>query len=153
MSTLNDRHITVLNNLIEAALDSAQGYSDAAKSTTSSRFKTLFERRAMERHQLTAELQSEVRGLGGTPEDEGTIMASAHRMFVNLKNAMTGSEQGIVDAVEAGEDHVKAKFEAALQHEQLSAPVKGIVSRLYAGIKADHDQMRDIKRDLKVHGI
>ena len=153
MSTLNDRHITVLNGLIEAALDSAQGYSDAAKSATSPRFKTLFERRAMTRRQLTAELQSEVRGLGGTPEDEVTIMASAHRMFVNLKNALAGSEQGIVDEVEAGEDHIKARFEAALQREQFSAPVKDVVSRLYAGIKADHDQMRDIKRDLKVHGI
>jgi uncharacterized protein (TIGR02284 family) len=151
MSTINDQHIKVLNSLVEATLDSAHGYREAAKDAKNPRFKSLFEKRSMERNQLTAELQTEVRGLGGKPEDEGTILASAHRMFLNLKNTVTGSDQGIVDEVEAGEDHIKAKFEEALQQENLSAPVKGVVNEVYAVIKADHDQMRDLKRELKAH--
>ena len=87
MSTINDQRIKVLNSLVEATLDSAHGYREAAKDAKNPRFKSLFERRSMERNQLTAELQSEVRGLGGKPEDDGTILASAHRVFLNLKHA------------------------------------------------------------------
>jgi uncharacterized protein (TIGR02284 family) len=151
MSTVNNRHIEVLNNLVEATLDSAHGYREAAKDASNPRFKSLFEKRSMERNQLTAELKAEIRSLGGKPEDDGTIIASAHRMFLNLKNTVMGSDQGIVNEVEAGEDHIKAKFEEALQRENLSAPVKDVVIKVYAVIKADHDQMRRLKRELKAH--
>jgi uncharacterized protein (TIGR02284 family) len=151
MSTLNDQHIKVLNSLVEATLDSAHGYRDAAKDAKNPRFKSLFERRSMERNQLTAELQTEIRGLGGEPEDDGTVLASAHRMFLNLKNTVAGSDQGVVNEVEAGEDHIKAKFEHALRNENLPSPVKGVVSKVYAVIKAGHDQMRDLKHELKAH--
>ena len=149
MSTLNDKHIRVLNSLIEVTLDSAHGYRDAAKDAKNPQFKTLFEKRSVERNQLTAELQAEVRGLGGKPEDEGAMLASVHRVFLNLKNAVAGSDQSIIAEVEAGEDHIKAKFEAALQHENLSVPVKGVVAKLYLVIKAGHDQMRELKHDLQ----
>jgi uncharacterized protein (TIGR02284 family) len=147
MSTLNDQHIKVLNNLIEVTLDSAHGYREAAKDATNPHFKSLFEKRSMERHQVTAELQAEVRGLGGKPEDEGAVLASVHRVFLTLKNAVAGSDQAVVDEVEAGEDYIKAKFEAALQHENLSAPVKVVVAKLYTVIKAGHNQMRELKHD------
>lgn len=151
MSTINDRHIKVLNSLVEATLDSAHGYREAAKDATNPLFKSLFERRSMERNQLTAELQAEVRGLGGEPEDDGTVLASAHRVFLDLKNTVTGSDQSVVSEVEAGEDHIKAKFEEAMRKEHLSAPVKGVVIKVYAAIKADYDQMRDLKRELASH--
>jgi uncharacterized protein (TIGR02284 family) len=151
MSTTNDQHIKVLNGLVEATLDSAHGYKEAAKDAKNPQFKSLFEKRSMERNRLTAELQTEVRSLGGKPEDEGSMLASAHRVFLNLKSKMTGSDQGVVDAVEAGEDHIMAKFEDALKQQHLSAPVKIVVSRVYTEIKAGHDQMRDLKRDLKAH--
>ena len=151
MSTINDQRIKVLNSLVEATLDSAHGYREAAKDAKNPRFKSLFERRSMERNQLTVELQSEVRGLGGKPEDDGTILASAHRVFLNLKHAAGGSDESIVTEVESGEDHIKTKFEEALRREHLSAPVKSVVSKVYAIIKADHDQMRDLKRELKAH--
>lgn len=153
MSTTNDHHVEVLNDLVEATLDSALGYREAAKDAKNPRFKSLFEKRSMERHQLTAELQAEVRGLGGTPQDEGSILASAHRVFVNLKNTVTGSDESIVDEVEAGEDHIKAKFEKAMQREKLSAPVQDTVSKVYAVVKADHDQMRELKHELKAHPV
>jgi uncharacterized protein (TIGR02284 family) len=151
MSTVNDQHIKVLNSLIETTLDSGHGYREAAKDAKNPRFKSLFEKRSMERNQLTAELQAEVRGLGGKPEDDGSMLASAHRVFLNLKNTVTGSDETVVNEVEAGEDHIKAKFEKALQQENLPAPVKIVVTKVYSVIKADHDQMRDLKHDLKAH--
>lgn len=151
MSTKNDRHIKVLNDLIEVALDSAEGYREAALDAKAPHFKLLFETRAMQRRQMTASLKAEVRSLGGKPEDDGTVLAAAHRMFVSLKSSLAGSDESVVNEVERGEDHIKAKFEAALKEETLPAPVKAAIAHAYQSVRADHDQMRDLKRHLAAH--
>jgi uncharacterized protein (TIGR02284 family) len=149
MSTDIKHDIKVLNGLIETTLDSAHGYQDAAKEAKNAAYKSLFERRGMQRKQLTAELQTEVRKLGGDPEDDGTILASAHRVFLNLKSSVTGDDQSVVNEVERGEDHIKAKYEDALKDSALSAPVKETISRAYVSVKADHDQVSELKHALK----
>ena len=46
MASGNDHDISQLNSLIEATLDSAKGYQDAAEEAKASRFSTLFRQRA-----------------------------------------------------------------------------------------------------------
>lgn len=146
----NSRHeIEVLNGLIETALDSAYGYLEAAEDARDPSFKSLFERQAVQRRQVTLALQAEVRALGGKPRDEGSLLGAAHRVFTNLKNALSGDDRGVVNEVENGEDYIKAKFERALEDEELSMPVRGAISRAYVSVKAGHDQIRDLKHALQ----
>src|SRR5947209_4572375 len=153
MYTTNKRHIDLLNDLVATTLDSADGYQEAAEAAKNPHFKSLFEKRAIQRRHMTAELKIEVRNLGGKPEDDGTILAAAHRMFLSLKSSLGGDDQSVVDEVERGEDHIKAKFEAALKDENLPAPIKATLARAYASIEGDHDQMRDLKRQLAFHAV
>ncbi len=137
----------VLNRLVEATLDSAHGYDDAAKDTSNPHFKTLFGMRAIERKQLTAELQTEVRRLlGGDPAHTGTIGSKSRRFFMHLKAALTGSDEGIVNSIEAAEGHLQREYETALNDEELSRPVVEIIQKAYGLVKSSHDQMRDMKR-------
>jgi uncharacterized protein (TIGR02284 family) len=149
MSTANAHDIEVLNDLIETTLDSADGYAEAAKDAKNPGFKSLFEQRARQRKQLTAEFQSAVSALGGTPEDDGTVLASAHRVFTGIKNAIGGGDETVINEVERGEDHIKAKFEKAMQHSDLAGPTQNTIRAAYSSIKADHDQMRDLKHSLQ----
>lgn len=146
MST--DHDIKTLNSLIETVIDSADGYSEAAKAAEHSRFTPIFFRRGSERQELTTQLQSEVRTLGGTPEDHGTILAGAHRMFLNLRNSMSSDDVAIVDQVEAGEDHIKHKFEDAIRDSEISPAVKSVIERAYTVVKEGHDEIRDLKHSL-----
>jgi uncharacterized protein (TIGR02284 family) len=142
----NQHDVDVLNGLIELTLDSAHGYDDAQKDVKNPRFKTLFGARAMERKQVTAELQTEVRRLlGGKPETTGTMMGKAHRTFLNLKSSLFGNDEVVVKEVEAGEDRIKAKYEKAFADQELSAPVRDLISRAYVSVREGHDQMRDLK--------
>lgn len=148
MSTSNDQPIAVLNGLIETTLDSAYGYREAAVDTRDPAFKRLFEGRWLQRKQWTSELQAEVRRLGGTPDEGGTMLAAARRISFDRRNSMAGSDQSIIDEVEAGEDQIKARFEAALAGEELPPAVKAVVTRVFASVHADHDQMRELKHAL-----
>jgi uncharacterized protein (TIGR02284 family) len=149
MATTTEHDISVLNGLIATTIDSAEGYREAADDAKNPSFRSMFTTRAEKRREIAGELKGQVRSLGGEPEDDGTVLGSAHRVFLNLKNALAGSDQSIVNEVEAGEDHIKAKYETALSDRELSVPVRDLVTRSYSSIKADHDQMRDIKHGLE----
>jgi uncharacterized protein (TIGR02284 family) len=149
MSKDNDHACDVLNGLIKTTLDSVGGYKDAADSADSSRFKGMFAERAIKRELLARELQEEVRALGGKPQEHQGLVGKAHNEFVNLKAALTGNDdKAVIDEVERGEDHIKEKFEDALEDDDLPPSVRAKVARACEGIKADHDEVSRIKRTL-----
>jgi uncharacterized protein (TIGR02284 family) len=145
---MNGKHdIKVLNDLIETTLDSADGYAEAAKNAKSEQLAALFRARAGERGTVAATLQDCVRSLGGEPEDDGTVLASAHRMFVNLRASVTSNDnKAVVDEVERGEDHIKSKFEDAMNDKAVAPTTMSIIAEAYTSVRSGHDQMRDIKR-------
>jgi uncharacterized protein (TIGR02284 family) len=145
----NDHDVKVLNSLVETTLDSAEGYAEAAKDAKSAQLVSLFQGRAGERRHAASTLQQCVRSLGGTPEDDGTVLASAHRMFVNLRSSITSADNAaVVDEVERGEDHIKHKFEEAMNDSELSPPAMSAIADVYTSVRSGHDQMRDLKKML-----
>jgi len=148
--TDSSHDISTLNSLIATTIDSADGYEQAAKEAQGNQFGALFTSRATERREIASHLQRQVENLGGNAEDDGTVLAGAHRIFLNLKATVTGhDDKAIINEVEAGEDHIKDKFEDALADRELSASVKSLIEQCYAKVKAGHDEVRDIKHSME----
>jgi uncharacterized protein (TIGR02284 family) len=148
LNSTND--ISVLNSLIATTLDSVDGYETSAADIEDASLASMFTARASERRNVVSQLQAEVSRLGGNPEDDGTILAGAHRMFVNLKSAVTGQDnKAIVNEVERGEDHIKAKYEAALNDADLSPETRSVIQTAWQSVREGHDQMRDIKHSME----
>ena len=146
----NQSQISTLNSLIETLIDSVTGYEDAASNADGSRFQEIFRTRAQERNRVVEELRSEVRRLGGNPEDGGSLMGKTHQRFLDLKAAVTGrDDQSIVNEVERGEDHLKEKFETALNGDSLTGETRSVVERVYQSVREGHDQMSQIKHGLE----
>jgi uncharacterized protein (TIGR02284 family) len=146
----NDHDISTLNSLIATTLDSAEGYAEAAGNDESGRLAGQFASRATERRQVAGTLQAEVARLGGAPAEGGTALGGAHRMFVNLKALITGDDQqAIVNEVERGEDHIKAKYENAMKDSELSPMVRIAIEAGYRSVREGHDQMRDLKHAMQ----
>ena len=61
---------------------------------------------------------------------------------------MSSDDVAIVDQVEAGEDHIKHKFEDAIRDTDVSPAVKAIIEDAYVTVKAGHDEIRDLKHSL-----
>ena len=147
--TDTNHDISTLNSLIATTLDSVEGYNEAAKDAKGA-LTGLFSSRATERREAATDLQAEVTRLGGTPSQGGTALGGAHRVLVNLKSLVTGQdEQAIVNEVERGEDHIKAKFENALKDVELSPTVRAAIEKAYGSVRAGHDQMRDLKHKMQ----
>ena len=145
-----DYDIKTLNSLIATTLDSVDGYTEAAKDIANQRYGTMFVARAKERRQVVSDLQGEVRRLGGNPEDDGTVLAGAHRMFLDLKATVTGQDdKAIINEVERGEDHIKAKFDDAVVDNDLSPETRDVIQKANQSVQQGHDQMRDLKHALE----
>ena len=146
----HSKEISTLNTLIATTIDSITGYEDSAQNIDNERFREIFSQRANERQKVVEELRSEVRRLGGDPEDSGSFMGKAHQRFEDLKAAITGSdEKSIVNEVERGEDYLKSKWQAALDSGDLHGEAHDLIQRCYQSIKAGHDQMSQLKHGLE----
>ncbi|MBC7910501.1 MAG: PA2169 family four-helix-bundle protein, partial [Pyrinomonadaceae bacterium] len=114
MTIPNDEVISTLNNLIETCKDGQNGFQTAAEGVKNSELKTLFSTYSQQRAQFAAELQNEVRRLGGDPEKTGSVAATLHRGWIDIKSAVTGEDEGAVIAeCERGEDSAVKNYKDA----------------------------------------
>ena len=142
----NDNVISTLNNLIETCKDGEQGFRSAADGVKRSDLRTLFLTYSQQRAQFAAELQNEVRHLGGDPEERGSVAASLHRGWINIKSAVTGEDEGaVISECERGEDSAVRNYQSAL-NEDLPANIREIVERQYTQVKEAHDRVRALER-------
>jgi uncharacterized protein (TIGR02284 family) len=146
----NQGQISTLNTLTATLIDSVTGYEDAASNADGGRFQEIFRTRAQERNRMVEELRSEVRRLGGNPEDDGSFLGKTHQRFLDLKAAVTGrDDQAVINEVERGEDYLKEKFETALNGDTLTGETRSVVERVYQSVREGHDQMSQIKHGLE----
>ena len=85
MALDNDEVISTLNNLVETCKDGQNGFRTAAEGIKNPELTTLFNTYSQQRARFAAELQNEVRRLGGDPEETGSTAAVLHRGWINIK--------------------------------------------------------------------
>ena len=141
--------ISVLNSLIETTLDSVDGYRRSAEEASSSRFASDFLSRANEREQVVRQLQNEVRSLGGNPEDDGSVLAAAHRAFLTIRDRATGSDdESVIAEVDHGESYLRGKWEAALQDDKLSPETRSLITSMWESVRAGQEKWQAVHRNM-----
>lgn len=125
----NDHDIKVLNSLIEALIDCSDGYAEAAQEAKEPRYSQWLDRRASQYLETVETLKSEVRARGGSPEDNGSILAKASRAFSGFKQAVLGNQDSIAQMVQKSEAQVHSRFEKAANDQKLSATTRDTVRR------------------------
>lgn len=146
----NDHDRRVINDLIQVTIDSADGYRKAGEEAGNHNFQSIFFDRANERERLVDKMQDFVRAQGAEPETDGSLSAGAHRLFLDIRDAIAGNDdRAIVAEVERGEDYIKESFETAQRDTELSTEARALIDECYRSVAAGHDQMRDLKHGLE----
>lgn len=142
MEIRNEEVVSTLNGLIETCKDGQNGFQTASEEVKNPQLKQLFAGFARQRAQFAAELQGEVRSLGGDPEQTGSTAAAIHRGWMDIKSAITGKDdEAIVAECERGEDSAVKNYEEALK-KTLPANIRATVERQFQEVKRSHDQVR-----------
>ncbi len=144
--------VSTLNSLIETLKDGQEGFRQASEAVKDSTLKSLFNEYSLQRAKFAGELQNEViRSLGKSePEDTSSAAGALHRAWINLKSALTaGDDHAILAECERGEDSAVSEYKKAMEDENLSSPLRDIISRQYTDVKAAHDRVKSLRDQRK----
>ena len=142
---MQNEQISTLNNLIQTCKDGEQGFRTAAEGLKDPSIKSRFQEYSRQRAEMVRELQAEVRKLGGDPENSGSISASLHRGWIDIKSAVTGKDDhAILAEAERGEDVAKDQYEKALK-AGLTGTALSVVQSQSTKVRQAHDQVRDLR--------
>jgi uncharacterized protein (TIGR02284 family) len=134
----NKESVRALNQLIETCKDGEKGFRCAADHARTPDLKALFRHYAEQRKHFAGELQSEVGKLGGTAENCGSVSATLHRGWINIKSLLTGTDEvAMIAECEHGEDAARKDYEEALK-KPLSEETRALLQRQALQIKEAH---------------
>ena len=127
--------ISRLNSLIETSRNGQLGYAEAARLVEDTQLQTVFEGYSKERAGFVRALQAEVKKLGGTPAESGTVGAALHRGWLELKSTVTfGSGGAILSACETGEDSAWTHYKHVIDSD-ISGESRAMVDKQWGKVK------------------
>jgi len=139
--------ISTINDLIETLKDGQEGFRQAAEAVEDPELKSLFNEYSLQRARFAGELQSDAIGLGeSNPEKRSSAAGAMHRAWIDLKSAITKhDDHAILAECERGEDSAIKEYQTAMEEEELTAPVREVISRQYAEVKRAHDRIKQLR--------
>ncbi len=141
-----DKRVT--EDLIETLRDGQEGFADAADKLADSDRPELAPRMrefSQQRAAFADELDALAADYGDDADDSGSIAGTVHRIWMSLKDGLSGSgPDGVLDAAEQGEDHAVAEYEKALSAD-ISEGLRTVVQRQFDEVRQAHDQVRSLR--------
>ena len=148
-ANLNEETIEALQDLIQINIDSAKGFRESAEQVEDMNLAGLFREMASTREQLSEELKQHVQYSGERPRNDGTILASLHRTWLDIRAKVNGGDPtSVLIEAEKGEDYIKKAYEDTLK-ETAGSAVNDVLTQQYATVKAGHDRIRDLRDSYK----
>jgi uncharacterized protein (TIGR02284 family) len=139
--------IGTLNDLIEATRDSANFYSDAAKSVDNPELRRLFDHMASSKNGLVGSMAKEVRAEGAEPAKAGTFRGALREVYDDVRASMgqEKSDYGYVSELEKSEDQLMEAFHDVIKSDATPAELKESLRSYLPTVQAHHDTLRDRK--------
>lgn len=135
--------VRALNGLIEAGRDAQRGFDRAARDVRDPELREPLSRVALQRAQFVDELQRMVRAFGAYAEDEGSLLGTLHRGWLDAKAVLEdGSVLGVLNECERGEIAARRAYENALR-APLPIEVRDVVQKQYASVRDSLDGLRE----------
>lgn len=142
---LNETTVAKLQKLIRANIDSYNGFHESAEEIDDAKLKALFKEIGDQRSAMATQLQKFVEFNGEEAEDDGSVAAKTHRIWINIRSKINGGDPHVLlIEAERGEDHIKQAYEDVLK-ETAGSAMNDVLSDQYASVKAGHDKVRDLR--------
>lgn len=131
--------------LLEVLVDSLTGFDNVAEHSHRFDFYSYCEHYALERRELMNDLRYNMRKLGYNLSAHGTMLGSAHRLYLDLRGAFDSGIVTALDELIRGETYLAARADAVLEHDRLPPEIYETVRLIRANVSQsllDLNEMR-----------
>jgi len=136
----------VLNHLIETCKDAERGFRHAESLVHDPAMKSEFAGLAERRGRFAGDLVPHAQRLGGDAAAEGTAGAAMHRRWMDVRDRMSGHDDGAVVAeVRRGDAVTLLAFKNAVEGV-LPATVRDLIEQEYAAMCVAHERIDVLER-------
>jgi len=139
----NAEIVELLNRLIVANRDSAEGYEHAAGAVENPDYQALFRQYAEQRRHFVDALSEEVRTYGGEPAASGDLAGTFQRAWMNLRAALSAGDQAIMDECDQIEQATLTLYADTLP-QNLPEAVKALVRSQLVDVRIAHERIHGI---------
>ena len=106
----------LLNVLLTRNIDAEKGFERAAKEIENPNIKGFFRNNYKKHYQFCHEIKEMVENIGGEPNKGGSLVADAHRLWMNLKETFAkNSESTVIKECLRGEKIVINEYKKAIE--------------------------------------
>ncbi len=134
---------STLKSPIAAGKDGLEGFQNAAEKVKAADLKSPFIELASHRPQFTTDLQRLARDFGDAAAEPGSVAATGHRTWIDLKSALAGGdEHTILKECDWGEDSAVAEYREALGRMEPSAHLRGVIQDQERQMEQARDHVR-----------
>jgi uncharacterized protein (TIGR02284 family) len=145
--TLSADTLHALQDLIQANIDSHNGFRHAARALDDLTLRSTFEQLAQDRRRHADELAHCLCWNGEQPRREGSVAAAVHHTWMSIRELLSTDDRfALLCETERGEEALQIAYEQAL-HSTAGTPVHDVLLRHYGAVKTSLDRLRDLRDD------
>ena len=144
---MTDR-IDALKTLLTRLVDSREGYRDAIDHVEGAHVRGILTQFMERRDRNAAEVRAYLTKEGHNVDEDGSILASAHRSFLDMKDEVAGSDDAAILAeIVRGEKVLLASYDDALSAAGGADPEYAFLAEQHASLKSAIAQL-ETRQDL-----
>lgn len=135
-----------LNELLEKNYDAEKGFKNAAEDVKNERLKRFFKEKAQQRYDFGHELKSEIRNFGETPDKGTSFKGDAHRMWMDLKTALSSdNEEAVLEEAIRGEKAAVEDYNKVIGKSELPPSTANLLLKQRNAIERTLNEVKDLE--------
>lgn len=142
----NENVVKGLNHLLTRSYDAQKGYQEAGEQVTDTHLREWLYNYSTQRTKFIQQLESEIRRLGGEPNQGSSVLGGLHRAWLDIKaNFSTATTESVLEECIRGEEKALSDYSAVLTDYDLSAATREVVSQQHELIRMAIDQLHNME--------
>jgi uncharacterized protein (TIGR02284 family) len=148
---MTDSH-HLLDSIVETLADSLAGYTHIGGHAHGFTLCAYCEHQAIAREKAFRALSVCIEAHGWHSDRQGTLLASAHRLFVDLKVAIAHSDSAVMAELHRGESFLLHKIESALAEGRFDRPLEERLRQIAHEVREAVSELEHHLRMRPIHG-
>ena len=138
--------VNVLQGIIEKNYDAEKGYKKAMQDAKNPALKNFLKRQALQRSTFATAIDKELRDLGETPKESGSVTGNLHRAWIDIKSSVAGNDdEAVLEEVIRGEKASVDEYADAIKDKPLLPQVQSVLQSQLDDIQATLNRVKTLE--------